>query len=92
MSEDFTHIERICYFCGKPFWAQRANASYCSSTCRQAAFRWRTKLPQLRNQIVWRLLDVACYLDFQDSRRLAIKELKAIRRQIDAALEKHGET
>jgi len=39
----------VCNRCDRPFWGAKASAKFCSSRCRQSAYRKRTKLPSVKH-------------------------------------------
>lgn len=61
----------------------RCDKIYCSDKCKMVAYRWRTKLPRYLSQAKQKLADASAYIQYPETRDLAIGELKDIKKFID---------
>lgn len=87
---ELTQVRRICFFCGKHFFSHRPDAKYCSGTCRGKAYRWRKRLPETQGKILGLLNETLTYLDYADSRPLAVAMLSDLFHHLSRTMHEHG--
>lgn len=72
-----------CAFCGDFVPHGRCDKLYCSDACKMKAYRWRHKLQRYVSQSKQKLSDASAYIQYPQTRDLAINELKDIKKFID---------
>jgi hypothetical protein len=82
MQNDNTLIRHTCMWCGETFWAKRPDALYDKNRCRQAASRWRKRLPFHAKKAIAEVQAIAQYLTYPDARSLAVYQLKVVKQEI----------
>lgn len=71
-----------CEFCGKNRPDGRADMRYCSSACKQKAYRWRQRMARYRSQGMKNITDLAAYLNYEETRQDAIENLSDMLKHI----------
>jgi len=83
-------IRRECSFCGRAFWAYRADARYCSGRCRTRTLRWRGRLPAAEARAIKAMVEAASYLSYGDSREMGVSTLLRLKKKLQSLLDKNG--
>lgn len=79
-----------CGVCGDFVPAGRCDKIYCSDKCKMVSYRWRTKLPRYLSQAKQKLSDASAYIQYPQTRDLAISELKDIKKFVDELFAQYG--
>jgi len=79
---DNTRLRHTCEWCGVTFYTKRPDSRFHAAKCRQAALRWRKRLPALERRAIDVVDQIAGYLAYPDSRPLAAQQLSLIEIQI----------
>lgn len=75
-------IQHRCVFCGETFWSKRPDAQYHAGRCKQAAYRWRKRLPIYLQQAKEEIDHIGSYLAYPDSREMGIHCLVELRQYL----------
>lgn len=67
-----------CNFCGVPFLAKSRKARFHSPACKQKYYRWRKKLPATGEKLAGLVTEVGTYLDYDQSRAMALEVLRQV--------------
>jgi len=82
-------VRCICFFCQKPFFAQRSTSEYCCNAHKQKAYRWRVKITTLTQRAIKCIEQLSDYLDYDKTTAVTIQALREIRASIADELLNH---
>jgi Fe-S-cluster-containing dehydrogenase component len=79
-----------CRFCNELIPIGRIDRVYCSKACKQRAYRWRNKVDRYAREIRRNLSAISEYLDYDDTKSEALRQLAIIREECVNEARKHG--
>ena len=74
-----------CAFCGEFKPKGRSDREYCSSACKQRAYRWRKRLERYHYDAVQALGNIASYGRYPEMQRHCAEVLKDVEKQLFSA-------
>lgn len=90
MENKDTLIRHTCSFCGVTFWSKRPDSRFHNRLCRQAAYRWRKRLPRYEQRSIAEIDHIAEYLAYPASRPMAANALLSIQRTVTSLMRQAG--
>jgi Fe-S-cluster-containing dehydrogenase component len=79
-----------CAFCGQFIPKGRSDKGYCSSSCKQKAYRWRIKQQRYASDAALAIANLASYIDYPEMQYKAVGALQELKKHIDAVMAEHG--
>jgi len=83
-------VRCVCFFCRHVYYAQRSTSEYCSGSCKQKAYRWRSKITSLTQRSIKAIEKLSEYLDYDKTTDITLQALREIRASIADELLNHN--